>query len=121
MNAENDPVFHSSALDGHLLRVRPPRFTWTLFVAQLWLLAAYAGMSLVAIATKLFFGGDGQQAVALASGLVGTMLAVIAWRRVADLYERAERESMDRSVQPEPAHAPERVARAQPLLLAPHR
>jgi len=118
MNGENYRIFHTSALDGHPLQVRPPRFTWTLFVAQLWLLAAYAGMSLVAISTKLFFGGDGQQAVALASGLVGAMLAVIAWRRVADLYERAEREAMDRSAQPEPAPAPERVAPAQPLLAA---
>lgn len=115
MNEENHHIFHTSALDAHPLRVRPPRFTWTLFAAQLWLLAAYAGMSLVAIATKLFFGGDGQQAVALASGLIGAALAVVAWRRVAELYERAERESMDASAQPEPARAP-----AQPLLFAPH-
>jgi hypothetical protein len=121
VNSENHPAFHSSALDGHLLRVRPPRFTWTLFVAQLWLLAAYAGMSLVAIATKLFFGGDGQQAAALASALIGAALAVIAWRHVADLYDRAELESIDATTQRESTDPAEQVLPAKSLLLAAHR
>jgi hypothetical protein len=121
MNGENYHVLHASALDRYPLEARP-RLTWTLFAAKLWLLAAFVGMSLVAVAVKLFLAGEAQPAVALASGLIGAILAAIAWRRMAELLERAERESTDApSSQPEPASAPGRVTSAKTLLLAPHR
>ena len=50
MNGENNHVFHTSALDSWPHDVQRPRLTWTLFAAQLWLLVAFVGMSLVAIA-----------------------------------------------------------------------
>ena len=121
MNGENYHVPHASALDRYPLEARPPRLTWTLFAAKLWLLAAFVGMSLAAVAVELFLAGEAQPAVALASGLIGAILAAIAWRRMAELLGRAERESTHPSSQPEPASAPERVTPAKTLLLASHR
>lgn len=123
MSGEPEYLFHASALDRYPIGARPASFTWMLFAAKLWLLAVFLGMSLVAVAAKLFFAGDAQPAVALASGLAGAMLAAVAWRRLARLFERVERESTDASAQPESAcaRAPERVVPAKPLLLASHR
>jgi hypothetical protein len=123
MNGENNHIFHTSAPDGQPLDPRPPRFTWTLFAAQLWLLAAFVGMSLVGIAAKQLLGGvsAGPPAAALAAGFVGAVLVPVAWRNVARQLGRAERESAPADGEPEPATAPDRVVPAKALLLASHR
>jgi hypothetical protein len=100
-----------------------PRLTWTLFSAQLWLLVAFVGMSLVAIGVKLFVGGpsEAQPATAFALGLIGLVLAPTAWWNVARQLERAERESApaDANVAPTGHHS--RDVSAKPELLVSHR
>jgi hypothetical protein len=65
------------------------RLTWTLFAAQLWMLAAFVSMSLSMLGAKELFTGDGPPAPAFAAALVGAALAVVSWRRVARRFERA--------------------------------
>src|SRR6266550_4739252 len=98
MNGENNHVFHTSALTGQAPESPRLPFTWPLFAAQLWLLVAFVGMSLVAIAIKLFLGGpsEAQPAAAFALGLIGAMLTPTAWWNVARQLGRAEREESSR-------------------------
>jgi len=126
MNGENNHVFHTSALDSWPHELQRPRLTWTLFAAQLWLLVAFVGMSLVAIAVKLFLGGpsEAQPAAAFALGLLGIVLAPTAWWKVARQLDRAEREESSRveanaDVAPTGRHG--RVVPAKPELLISHR
>ena len=123
MNGENNHVFHTSALDSWPHDLPRPRLTWTLFAAQLWLLVAFVGMSLVAIAVKLFLGGpsEAQPAAAFALGLVGVVLTPTAWWNVARQLDRAERESApaDSDVAPTSHHG--RDAPAKQELLISHR
>lgn len=123
MNGENNHVFHTSALDSWPHELQRPHLTWTLFSAQLWLLVAFVGMSLVAIAVKLFLGGpsEAQPAAAFALGLIGVVLTPTAWWNVARQLERAERESapVDPNVVPSSRHG--RGVGTKPELLVSHR
>jgi hypothetical protein len=125
MNGENNHVFHTSALDSWPHELQRPHLTWTLFSAQLWLLVAFVGMSLVAIAVKLFLGGpsEAQPAAAFALGLLGVVLTPAAWWRVARQLERAERESAlaDTNAVAEPIKRHGRGVGAKPELLVSHR
>jgi hypothetical protein len=123
MNGENNHIFHTSALDGKPVEMRRPRFTLPLFVAQLWILAAYVGVALVGIAANLLSGGasEGPPAVALALGLIGVVLVPVAWRNVARQLDRADRESLPAVDEPAPLAGVSRIVSAKPLLLAPHR
>jgi hypothetical protein len=123
MNGENNHIFHTSAPDGKPVELQPPRFTWPLFAAQLWILAAYVGVALVGIAAKLLSDGasEGQPAVALALGLIGAVLVPVAWLNVARQLDRAERESLPAVEEPAPAAGAGRIVPAKPLLLASHR
>ena len=126
MNGENNHVFHTSALDSWPHDVQRPRLTWTLFAAQLWLLVAFVGMSLVAIAVKLFLGGpsEAQPAAAFALGLIGVVVTPTAWWNVARQLDRAEREESSRAdanpdLAPTARHG--RDVRAKQELLVSHR
>ena len=123
MNGENNHVLHTSALDGQALDPRPPRFTWTLFAAQLWLLAAFVGMSLFAIAARLLLTArdEPRPTAVLVLGLLGAVLAPVAWWNLACELARAERETMTTDAGPAAATAPDRIAPAKSLLLASHR
>jgi hypothetical protein len=125
MNGENNHVFHTSALDSWPHDVQRPRLTWTLFSAQLWLLVAFVGMSLLAIAIKLFLGGpsEAQPAAAFALGLIGVVLTPTAWWNVARQLDRAERESApaDANVEVAPTRPHGRDVRAKQELLVSHR
>jgi hypothetical protein len=125
MNGENNHVFHTSALDSWPHDMQRPRLTWTLFSAQLWLLAAFVGMSLVAIGIKLFLGGpsEAQPATAFALGLIGVVLTPTAWWNVARQLDRAERESApaDANADIAPASRHGRDVAAKPELLVSHR
>jgi hypothetical protein len=91
MNGENNHIFHTSALEGYVPAPKQPRFTWALFLAQLWLLAAFVGMSLIAIAAKLVLGdAQAQPAAALALALVGALFTGASWWNVARRLGRAE-------------------------------
>ena len=123
MNGENNHVFHTSTLDSWPHELQRPRLTWTLFSAQLWLLVAFVGMSLVAIAVRLFLGGpsEAQPAAAFALGLLGVVLTPAAWWKVARQLVRAERESESNDAKPAPTSHPPRVVAARPELLVSHR
>lgn len=86
MNGENNHVFHTSALDG----AAPGRGPGWIAVAQLWMLAAFVGMSIVAIAVvSLFEGGDAASVVT--PGMAGALLAAFSWRSLMQVVDRAER------------------------------
>ena len=125
MNGENNHVFHTSALDSWPHDVQRPRLTWTLFAAQLWLLVAFVGMSLVAIAVKLFLGGpsEAQPAAAFALGLIGVVVTPTAWWNVARQLDRAERESAPADTKADVASGSGhgRDVRAKQELLVSHR
>jgi len=125
MNGENNHVFHTSALDSWPHDVQRPRLTWTLFAAQLWLLVAFVGMSLVAIAVKLFLGGpsEAQPAAAFALGLIGVVVTPTAWWNVARQLDRAERESASADTKADVAlgRSHGRDVRAKQELLVSHR
>src|SRR5438876_12129829 len=123
MNGENNHVLHTSALDGQALDPRPPRFTWTLFAAQLWLLAAFVGMSLFAIAAKLLLTAPNEPrpTAVLVLGLLGAVLPPVAWWNLAWHIARAERETMTTDSERAAATAPGRIAPAKSVLLASHR
>ena len=125
MNGENNHVFHTSALDSWPHELQRPRLTWTLFAAQLWLLVAFVGMSLVAIAVNLFLGGpsEAQPAAAFALGLIGVVVTPTAWWNVARQLDRAERESApaDTKADVAPGRSHGRDVRAKQELLVSHR
>src|SRR5260370_1403817 len=123
MNGENNHVFHTSALDSWPHELQRPRLTWTLFSAQLWLLVAFVGMSLVAIAVKLFLGGpsEAQPPAAVALGLTGIVLTPTAWGRVARQLGRAEREPAPADANVEPARRRARDVPVKAELLVSHR
>ena len=123
MNGENNHVFHTSALDSWPHEVQRPHLTWTLFSAQLWLLVAFVGMSLVAIAVKLFLGGpsEAQPAAAFALGLIGVVLTPAAWWKVARQLDRAEHESAPADPNADVAKRHGRDVPAKQELLVSHR
>jgi len=123
MNGDSNHIFRTSALDGQPLDSRPPRFTWTLFAAQLWLLAAFVGMSLFAVAAKLLLTGpnEARPTAVLVLGLLGAVLAPVAWWNLACHIARAERETRATDAEPAAATAPTPIAPAKPLLLSSHR
>jgi hypothetical protein len=120
MTGENNQLFDPSALDRHTLDTRPPRFSWPLFAVQLWLLAVFVGMSLVAIAARDLITGasEGTLAVRLALGALGAAMTAAAWRGVARQANRAEREE---AAGDGAALAGAKMSPAPPLVLAPHR
>ena len=125
MNGENNHVFHTSALDSWPHDVQRPRLTWTLFAAQLWLLVAFVGMSLVAIAVKLFLGGpsEAQPAAAFALALIGVVVTPTAWWNVARQLDHAERDSAPADTKTDVAlgRSHGRDVRAKQELLVSHR
>jgi hypothetical protein len=117
MNGENNHVFHTRALDGHAAH-DPPRFTWPLFAVQLWLHAAFVGMSLAVGAPALFIAGETESlAPTLALGALGAALAAFACRSIAHQLDRVERGAAGERAA---ADGPEALS-APKLALAPHR
>lgn len=116
MNGENNHVFHTSALDG-VAPGRDPGAGW-IAIAQLWMLAAFIGMSIVAIAVvSLFDGGDAASIVT--PGMAGALLAAFSWRslmRVVDRAERGARQPERTSVRASPAAAHARMTGITPTL-----
>jgi hypothetical protein len=96
MNGENNHIYHTSALDGVQPRneALPLRAWRWIFVGQLWMLAGFVGLSLIAIAaSSLFYGGAGYGLdELLAMVLAGALLVLIAWLGVAQMLEHAGRE-----------------------------
>ena len=130
MNGENNDIYHTSALDG----VQPGRealplraWRW-IFVGQLWMLAAFVGLSLIAIAaSSLFYGGAGHGlSDLLAMGLAGALFVLMAWLGIARMLEHAERElprepllsrqALCSSVSTSPAPAQARITGITPTL-----
>ena len=100
MNGENNHIFHTSALDNAPDDEGRQPYVWSLFALQLWVLAAFVGMSLIAIAARRLFedaGGDGLGLLMLASS--GVALVLAAWGKAEHLLDRTERElaNSDRS------------------------
>jgi hypothetical protein len=90
MNGENDHIFHASALDGAPAERYPqPSHAWRLLAANAWLMAAFVGMSLIAIALTLLFQGDygDRFGELLALGLGGAVLTPVACRNVARVLQ----------------------------------
>ena len=90
---ENKDVFHTSALAGGPCRQGLPIRAWRLaFICQLWMLAAFVGMSLLAIAasTSLYRGGGHGARELLGMGLVGALVIVLSWRGFAGVLRRAD-------------------------------
>lgn len=67
-----------------------PRPGRTLFEAQLWLLAVFVAMSLLAAAARSVIDASESPAVSAALAIAGIALFPIAWRNVAPLLERSE-------------------------------
>jgi hypothetical protein len=117
MNGESNHVFHTSALNdeepGHDARA----WRW-IMLGQLAMLAAFIGMSLVAIAgNALLDGRDAHRVTALA--VVGALLVTIALRGLARVVERANREARQRApakVRTSPAAAQARITGITPTL-----
>lgn len=68
----------------------PPRSWRWVFIGQLWILAALVGLSLfVTAVASAFHGGAGHAAdVLLSMGLVGALLALVAWRGLERTLQR---------------------------------
>ena len=93
MNGENNHIFHTSALGSAPDDADRQPYVWSLFAIQLWVLAAFVGMSLIAIAARRLFedaGGDALGALMLASSAAALVLA--AWGKAEHLLGRTERE-----------------------------
>ena len=71
----------------------PLRAWGWMLIGQLWMLAAFAGMSLVVIAAlSAFHGGAGHRIITLlATGCTGALLMVLAWHGMARMLQRVER------------------------------
>jgi len=85
-----------------------PFRAWRLvFIGQLWMLAAFAGLSLVVIAAvSAFHGGAGHgKATLLATAVAGALLVALGWRGVARILRRVEHDA---------PHDPEPGARQTP-------
>jgi hypothetical protein len=67
-----------------------PRRRRSLFEAQLWLLALFVAMSLLAAAARSVIDGSESPAVSAVLAIAGIALFPIGWRNVAPLLERAE-------------------------------
>ena len=96
MNGEHKRVLGSAALDGIKpgREAMPPGAWRWIAIGQLWMLAGFAGLSLVVIAVLSFFhggAGHGRDAL-LATALAGALLMALAWRGVTTVLQRAEGE-----------------------------
>jgi hypothetical protein len=112
MNGENNHIFHTSALND----ADAEPYVRGLFAVQLWVLAGFAGLSLIAIAAlQLFEGVSGNVLQALMIALAGSGLTVAAWRNAAQLLHRAQSE-LQSSVGASPAtdHTPRTSVRIRP-------
>jgi hypothetical protein len=95
MNAENRHAPHAARAGGQAGGEALPPHAWLwIALGQLWMLAGFAGMSLVVIAVLSFFdGGAGHgRDELLATALAGALLMGLAWRGVAAMLQRAEDE-----------------------------
>jgi hypothetical protein len=123
MNGENNHIFHTSAMDN--ADTRP--YVWGLFAVQLWVLAGFTGLSLIAIAAQELFenvGNDGLIAPLL--GFTGVAFVLTAWQKASRLLRRTETEldssagDADQapriSVKIRPAHAHARMTGITPTL-----
>ena len=96
MNRNNGYIPHSGAIDQpHPGLDAVPLRAWRwIVIGQLWMLAAFAGGSLVVIAAiSAFHGGAGHGRVTLAAtGCAGALLIVLAWQGVARMLQHVDRE-----------------------------
>jgi hypothetical protein len=96
MNGEHNPSLHTPALAATELgqeRMSPRAWRW-IAICQLWMLAGFAGMSLVVIAVLSFVhggAGHGREEL-LGLGLAGALLMALAWRGVTAVLQRADDE-----------------------------
>ena len=117
MNGENNHVFHTSALDGVAPGREEGAWRW-IAIAQLWMLAVFVGMSLVAIAAVSLFDG-GEAASVMTPGMAGALLASFSWRSLMRLVDRAGRDAGQlarASVRASPAAAHARMTGITPTL-----
>jgi hypothetical protein len=96
MNGEHNPGFDGAALGGAEFGregLSPRAWRW-IAISQLWMLAGFAGMSLVVIAAlSVVHGGAGHgRDELLVLALAGALLMVLAWRGVATVLQRADDE-----------------------------
>ena len=83
MNGENNHIFHTSALDGAPLESEPtPPYAWNLFAVKLCVLAAFVGMSLIAVAARLLIDGESGDLLGgpLMLAFAGALMMLAAWR-----------------------------------------
>ncbi len=136
MNGENNHIFHTSALDSTSDAAGRQPYVRALFAVQLWMLAVFVGMSLIAIGARLLVEGarsEGPEGLvlALAGGtlVAGVLLALSGWGKAEQLLGRTKAEvaGHDRSgraedharrssvnASPAPAHA--RITGITPIL-----
>jgi hypothetical protein len=122
MNGENNHIFHTSALDSAPDDAGRQPYVWPLFAVQLWVLAAFVGMSLIAIGARLLVEGARSEepeglVLALAGGtlVAGVVLALSGWGKAEQLLHRtkAELAGHDRSSRAGD-HAPRMSVNASP-------
>src|SRR5271169_133638 len=95
MNGPDHFVSEARALDGVELRDGLPVGAWRwIVVGELWMLAAFTGISLVAIAAlSALHGGAGHgPAALLATGCAGVLLLLLSWQGMVRMLQRVEHE-----------------------------
>ena len=120
MNGENNHIFHTSALDGAALQPQAmPPSAWNLFAVQLCVLAAFVGMSLIAIAARVLADAENGKLVAgpIMLALAGALMMLAAWRGAARRLRAAEHEVASNERQTRGGdHAPRISVNARPAL-----
>lgn len=101
------------------LDVVPLRAWRWILIGQLWMLAAFAGMSLVVIAAlSAFHDGAGHGVVSLlATACAGSLLMVLAWQGMARMLRHVERDA-PRDPDPGARQTPRPVSSTSPVQTA---
>lgn len=96
MNKNAPPLHRDASVAAEPgLDVVPLRAWRWIFIGQLWMLAAFAGMSLFVIAAlSAFHHGAGHGVLSLlATACAGALLMVLAWQGVVRMLRRVERDA----------------------------
>lgn len=115
---KNTPALHGNAgvAAEPGLDVVPLRAWRWILIGQLWMLAAFAGMSLFVIAAlSAFHHGAGHGLLSLfATACAGTLLMALAWQGVARMLRRVERDA-PRDPEPGARQTPRHGASTNPV------